>query len=279
VGVAHLDSHFEQDAREFKPINLGTDYAEDPRILYVNGELCLFYNALDTQNVQCRFMQVANLNKKTYDVNYTTALDMNLNLFEKNWSPFEYLDENQKTHLLFEYQMSPRKLLELPNLQVSELKNVTLPKEISYYALPWPKIFGEVRGGSAAIKIGDEYLGFFHSSFAEEKDEKNDVKKEGRSTKKELRWYVMGAYTFEAKPPFRVTSISNYPILFRGIFETPYTNTASFTKKVIFPGGFVIEKQGDKELIHLACGENDAGVKIVTFDKEKLLKSMRRVED
>jgi hypothetical protein len=88
----------------------------------------------------------------------------------------------------------------------------------------------------------------------------------------------MGAYTFEAHPPFRITGISNHPILFRGIFDTPYINTASLDKRVIFPSGFVLEKQQNKELIHVACGENDSAVKIITLDKEKLIKSMNRFE-
>ena len=89
----------------------------------------------------------------------------------------------------------------------------------------------------------------------------------------------MGAYTFNAAPPFNLTGISKYPILFKGIYETPFINTASIDKRVIFPSGFVVENQDDRELIHLACGENDCSVKIVTLDKEQLLKSMLRFEN
>ena len=55
-----------------------------------------------------------------------------------------------------------------------------------------------------------------------------------------LVWIVMEAYTFSATPPFNLTGISKYPILFRGIYETPFTNTASIDKRVIFPSGFVL---------------------------------------
>ncbi|MBX9744839.1 MAG: hypothetical protein K2X08_06490 [Chlamydiales bacterium] len=84
----------------------------------------------------------------------------------------------------------------------------------------------------------------------------------------------MGAYTFKAEPPFTITRMSPQPILFRGIFDTPIANTAQDWKRVIFPSGFVLEKQQDRELIHLACGENDCAIKIVTFDKKALLDSL-----
>jgi predicted GH43/DUF377 family glycosyl hydrolase len=87
----------------------------------------------------------------------------------------------------------------------------------------------------------------------------------------------MGAYTFEEKPPFRVTAISHYPILFKGIYDSPILNTASPKKRVIFPCGFVEEKRDGKELIHISCGENDTATKIVTVDKKALFKSLKKL--
>jgi predicted GH43/DUF377 family glycosyl hydrolase len=88
----------------------------------------------------------------------------------------------------------------------------------------------------------------------------------------------MGAYTFEAKPPFRITAVSTAPILFDGIYDTPALNTASPDKYVIFPCGFAIEKKEGKTLIHLGCGENDSAIKIVTMDKDELVKSLHKVQ-
>ncbi|MGL5264532.1 MAG: hypothetical protein ACRDAI_08225 [Candidatus Rhabdochlamydia sp.] len=265
IGVVHLNDQFEQEEKEFKRIHLQTDYAEDPRVLLVEDKLYMFYNVLNTKNLQNRSMYVANLDRTSFDVNYSTMLDMNLQWVEKNWSPFEYVGADQKGRLFIEYQISPRKLLELPDPKVNEIKNLTLPQEVAYLPLFWTKKWGIVRGGTPAQKIGNEYLGFFHSSFAD-KD-------------KGLVWYVMGAYTFAAEPPFGITGISNYPILFRSIFETPTVNKDLINKRVIFPSGFVIEKKDGKELIQLACGENDSSIKVITLDKEKLMKSMNRFED
>lgn len=263
IGVVPLNCQFEQGDREYTRIQLHSEYADDPRVIMIGEQLYLFCNRLDENYPKCRFMCAANIDRSTYDVNYSTTLDMNLHWIEKNWSPFEYIGKDQKPRLFLEYRINPRKLLELPNPQINELKNITVPAEAAYLSLPWSGKWGEISGGTPAKKTGDEYLGFFHSWFMDEN---------------RLVWYVMGAYTFSATPPFNLTGISKYPILFRGIYETPFTNTASIDKRVIFPSGFVLDNQKDRELIHLACGENDCSVKIVTMDKEQLLKSMLRFE-
>lgn len=62
--------------------------------------------------------------------------------------------------------------------------------------IPWQH--GEIRGGTNPVRIGDEFLTFFHSS----------TPWVGKK-----RQYHMGAYTFEAKPPFRITRITPRPLL------------------------------------------------------------------
>jgi len=261
IGVVALDHQFKQQDQPFKRIDLQTNYSEDPRVLSIGNQIFLFYNRLDEENPKCRLMHVSNLNPDTYEVNYTTALDMNLGWVEKNWSPFEYIGPDQKTHLLLEYRINPRKVIELIDPQVNEIKNISVPAQLAYLDLMWEKKWGEIRGSTPPVRIGDEYLGFFHSWFRDDH---------------QFAWYVMGAYTFEGKAPFNVTSISRYPILFKGIYDTALINTASLDKRVIFPSGCVVEKQDGKEHIYLACGENDSGVKIVVLDKDNLLRSMER---
>jgi predicted GH43/DUF377 family glycosyl hydrolase len=261
IGVIHLNRQFQQDGREFRNIEICGTCAEDPRVIAIGDQLYLFCNIADSDNPRFRNMHLVNIDKSSLEINYETSLDMNLRWVEKNWSPFEYIDSDSQSHLFLEYQITPRKILELRNPQINSLDSLILPREISYLSLAWTSRWGEPRGGTPLKKVGEEYLGFFHSSF----------------THDNLIWYVMGAYTFEAQPPFRITGISQYPILFEGIFETPHLNTATPTKRVIFPSGFVVEKQHDRELIHVSCGENDSSVKILTFDKKNLLKSMNRL--
>lgn len=263
VGVISLNQNFEREDNSFKKIPLPTNYAEDPRALWVEDELYLIFNTLNEKNVRCRHMGLANLNKDTLDVNYTTILDSNLQWIEKNWNPFAYAAEDRKPELFFEYQISPRTIFSLPTPQINSLHLLPLPSDVAYIHLPWTAKWGVIRGGTPAQKVDDEYLAFFHSAFSE---------------KNGLYWYIMGAYTFQAKPPFAITGMSKYPILFKGIFDTPITNTAQVNKRVIFPSGYVVEKQNGRELIHVACGENDSAIKILTLDKEILLNSLNRFE-
>lgn len=262
IGVASLDHNFEQDRTESRTLRLPTDYAEDPRTIIVDDQLFLFYNALNLDNLKCRSMCLSRLDPSTYEVMQNDILEMNLQWMEKNWAPFVYADPLGKSRLLAEYQLTPRKVIEIPQVVGEEIAHVILPRDVAYFDPLWGRSWGEMRGGTPSLKIGDEYLGFFHSSF-----KCNDNV-----------WYVMGAYTFEAAPPFRLTSISPYPILFRGIYELPYANVADSNKCVIFPSGFVIEPRPEGDLIHLACGENDSGIKIVTFNKEMLLHSLHRLK-
>jgi len=255
IGVVALGPNFEQGNEEFKRITLNSEHVEDPRALKIGDDLYLFCSMLNPEDTRCRYMCVANLDPATFSTNYVTALDINIQWIEKNWCPFEYVGYDGNRHLCIEYQMSPRKLFVLPDPQVNDLKNVILPSGSAYTYLPWVQKWGIIRGGTPAQKIGDEYLSFFHSWFREENG---------------MYWYVMGAYTFQAEAPFTITKMSEYPILFRSIFDSPVIHTADINKRVIFPSGFVVQDN----LIHLAVGENDCATKIITMDKEKLLESL-----
>jgi hypothetical protein len=84
----------------------------------------------------------------------------------------------------------------------------------------------------------------------------------------------MGAYTFEANPPYRITAVSAQPILFRDIYQSKTKNTAHSKKKAIFPSGIALGVENGRDVIHVSAGENDCEVKIITFDQEALLKSL-----
>ena len=123
-------------------------------------------------------------------------------------------------------------------------------------------MWGPLRGGTQAQLVDGQYLGFFHSYFIDSR---------------KVAWYLMGAYTFEAEPPFRITGISPYPILFDGIYETEPKNTSCLDKYIIYPAGFVTEERDGKKVIQVTCGENDSAIKVVSFDQEQLLKSLKKI--
>lgn len=263
IGCVQLDRNFNQTSEEFKTINTGSKYSEDPRIVRVGKDLYLFFNDQHPCGKENgRTMRVAKFDPKNAKLEFITNLEVHIQRTEKNWVPFEFIEENSKPELYIEYFINPHKILKLSNPSISALEHLSFPQSPSFQTLSWTKKWGAPRGGTTARKIGNQYVGFFHSCITE---------------KNNSHWYVMGAYTFEATPPFRINSISRYPILFDGMYSAPLTNTAASNKQVIFPAGFSIEEKEGKILLHVACGENDCAIKIVTIDGTNLLKSLKKL--
>lgn len=259
IGCVELDRNFQQTEKEFIRIQLPQRDGEDPRVIKVNDKLYVSYNSGLPPLYQIRKIHVAELDMETYQPKFTTCLDTYFSDTEKNWAPFEYVNEDEESQICFEYSIFPRKVFGLPDPIKNELKYVNSPYEVVYRKLPWES-FGILRGGTGARRVGDQYLGFFHSSFP---------------FRDGTRWYVIGAYTFDSKPPFEITGMSHYPILFEDIYASPPRHTANPLVKCLFPGGFVIEENEDGDLIHLVCGENDSAIRIVTIDQENLFQNLR----
>lgn len=263
IGGVELDNEFNQTKKEFVTIQTKHDNSEDPRVFQIGNETYLSYSKVDFNkkyNFHFVNMNIANIDLETYTCKFITELEPNFSPIEKNWSPFEFVDDQGKPEIFFQYSFNSHKILNLPNPKISHLEHPIFEKDDIFQPLSWERKWGVIRGGTPALKIGDQYLGFFHSSFKARKQS----------------WYIMGAYTFEAKPPFKITAISPYPIIFSGMYESPHISQTS-DKHVIFPTGFVIEKKDNKELIHLSCGENDSTIKIITLDKEALLNSLENI--
>ena len=69
-------------------------------------------------------------------------------------------------------------------------------------------LYGELRGGTPAVLINNSfYFSFFHSS--------NEPKESGDDV---LKTYVMGAYVFCKKPPFKILKISALPIVHNSMY-------------------------------------------------------------
>lgn len=261
IGCAELDQNFDQTEKEFRTMETNSDYAEDPRIVQIGGDAYLVYNDLEERNYYCRTMRIAKVNLDTLKLEYSTALDPQLSAVEKNWPPFEYIDAHGQSKIYFEYSIVPHQILTLNDPRKDNLIHLKFNKTPAFEKIFWPRVWGMPRGGTPCQKSDGQYLSFFHSSFTDKDD---------------VVWYVMGAYTFEDKPPFRITGISNFPILFDSIYDSPIMNTAKGWKRIVFPSGFVMDTQEGREIIHLALGENDSAVKIVTLDKKALLKSLKK---
>jgi predicted GH43/DUF377 family glycosyl hydrolase len=256
IGIVELDRNFRQMEKEY--VLLNCHEAEDPRLISHDKKVFIVFNSGQKPDYCNRVMHIAEIDYETLETKEIKSMDLKLNNVEKNWSPFLYSENQDSPNIYFEYNIPKREILKnTPN----GIKFAHQGKEF-VKNLKWN--WGAIRGGTQAIKIDDHYLAFFHSSF----DDKITDKK----------FYVMGAYTFEDKPPFNVTRISHHPILFQGIYTSAPKALSSPLLRCIYPAGIATEIKDDKTYFHISCGENDSSVKIITIDKKTLYKTFREIK-
>jgi len=243
IGCVELGEGFEVRKDSFFQLDTGSRFSEDARVFQHEGNYFLLYNDLIGE---MRGLQIAEFDVKTKQLGKKIPLKVTPLKMEKNWTPFS---SEGKIHFL--YSFLPQKVLKLEDSLLSHYPTHLDEKYLNF----WRERWGELRGGTPARLIDGEYLAFFHSSFEERTG---------------TGWYVMGAYTFAAKPPYQLLRISSYPILFEGIYSAIHHNTAKPHVRSLYPSGFVY-KDGK---IHVSCGENDSELKIVTMDKKTLLASL-----
>lgn len=256
IGVVVLDYDFSVIS-EPKTLATGSRYSEDARAFTMNDELYIAYNDADEKNPAQRIMKLSKLDREGTQIIETYNLDIGLEPMEKNWPPF--LTEDG---LYFMYQINPQIVLKFDEIEKDLLRFHFVKDHKATDALPWDKKQGTLRGGTPAILVDGEYIAFFHN-FIDGKDNNNFI------------FYSMGAYRFEATPPFRITSMSKEPISFDGIFDSkrgPRGVGKNFL--CLYPAGLAVGSKNGRAVFYVSCGENDSAVKILTIDKEKLYASM-----
>lgn len=162
---------------------------------------------------------------------------------EKNWLWFEH---DGKPHLI--YLTVPHEVVRFSEFFEKEQVHIT-----DHWNLLW--MHGEPRGGTPPVRVGDEYFSFYHSSTPW-------IGKKRR--------YHMGAYAFEAKPPFRVTRASSLPIL-SGSKRDPWSEGLPL---VVFPCGALL--RDNKWFVTL--GVNDMVSAWLEIPHEELLPTLRQAE-
>lgn len=232
--------------------------SEDARLIVVDGRLYMVYS--DNLNEEVREggfrMHIAEVD---YDGIAFSIKSVNvINHFpdeskdrrEKNWVPFDYFGS-----LLLAYQINPHTIL-YPYLDSSELAEGLFSTKAD---LTWK--WGELRGGTPALRCGNEYLSFFHSSIEVATD---------HSDGEVMPHYFMGAYTFRKHPPFALTKISPEPIIGKNFYSGK--DYAYYWKPVraIFPCGFIM----DNDYIWVSYGRQDHEIWLVKLDKTGLLNSL-----
>ena len=221
---------------------------EDPRVIYHNGKTyvacCNFvwyrikkwtgaHQILvvcdDKWDVKQRFDPLYGKNGK--------GLGLNTG-HEKNWLWFFHDD---KLQLLYEAQ--PHTVVEFD----SYVRVVTVRR--TERKLPWA--YGEIRGGTPPFRVGSEYFTFFHSSLP---------------WTAKFRRYFMGAYAFEARPPFSVTRITQEPLL----IGSQHDYWVDKKPLVVFPCGSLL--RDNSWLVTL--GVNDLKCGWIDIPHKDLLKRM-----
>gem|GEM_PF-348471 len=257
IGCVELDHEFNQTEKEFIKINTKSTYSEDPRAFWVGNEIYLVYNDCIKGNVRHRAMHLARLNPKNLRVKKITSLDLGLHKIEKNWVPF-VCEEEEDFNIYLEYYIDPHRVLKVEDLDLGQTSWAKFSDRNYSKMTHWIHKWGDIRGGSPAVLVDDEYLAFFHSSFRDPRG---------------IHWFVMGAYTFENSPRFKLTKISKEPLLCQEMYSAKAIYTAPLNIRCIYPGGIAI----DEEKIYVSCGENDSAVRVISFDKKKLIKSLKKL--
>lgn len=270
IGLVFLNDDFSIDG-EAQLLELPTSFffqgevqcrAEDARLINIDERLFIVYSDNPHENVnEGGFrMYIGELN---YDGQsfYLLSLE-SLAHFpgespyrrEKNWVPFDY-----HGNLLLAYSIQPHRILR-PYLDGSGVCEMWASSS-SDTSWNW----GELRGGTPALRVGHEYLAFFHSSIETATDHSNG---------EIVLHYFIGAYTFQKDPPFTLTRISPEPIIGRNFYHGKIYQYYWKPVRVVFPCGFVF----NDKYIWMAYGRQDHEIWIAKIDRVELLSSLTPVD-
>jgi predicted GH43/DUF377 family glycosyl hydrolase len=266
IGLVHLDD-------EFRPIGspqvleipfkdpYSIDRRQDPRLIAAGEHLFLVYNNMLEPPVkpEIRRMVIAELffDGALFFGGHPDCFihfdDESPERTEKNWVPFVH-----DGALLLARTINPHCILH-PLLGRDCCETLYSTR----FSIPWK--WGVPRGGTPALLVDGEYLAFFHSS-----TNLRTVHSDGKL----MQHYFMGAYTFSGSPPFKMTRISQEPIVGINFYHGLEYQTWK-PLRVVFPAGYVF----DDEFIWVAYGRQDHEVWIVKLDRKKLLDSLVPVTD
>jgi hypothetical protein len=188
---------------------------------------------------------------------------------EKNWMLFS--PDGKST--LAVYSIKPHIVLSL-----RMLKNGAIdchPIERIDWTIPTPPSdFGEPRGGTPPIRVGDVFYSFFHIVSLSPLPARITHRLRHRRGRP-LHRYHMGFYGFAATPPYRPICFTPKPILVTpprlSDGPAPLNRDA---ERVIYPSGALFH--GEKWTV--SAGLNDERCCLLTFDHSRLLSLAKKVE-
>jgi hypothetical protein len=260
IGFVYLDCDFKVDS-EVKFLNLNNPYCEDPRVFRFDDKIVVFFNTIESLDPTSRTMKMAFIDPDTGEVEYVCKLPGKRKNLEKNWTPF-VRNEGGKSSLYFVYDYHTLEVVELNKIdavwQISSTKTNPL---LGPDYLEWKERWGPYRGGAPLIEIDDEIFCFTHSCFEE------TVNIWGIDRRN--YYYHAGLFTLSSDLSTPLKLLPN-PILYEGAYDSPRKRSPN--KWVIYPTGAVYKPQSGK--IYLSLGENDGKIRILEFDKNRLISQL-----
>lgn len=219
---------------------------EDPRVTWASGKILLSWCNFKWNSFAHQCVGWLNERQSVPKVWHPVIGDNGPRLMankghEKNWLWFEH---DGIIRLL--YKSNPHIIYDTRDF------NITGTHETEGAMHMWKH--GEMRGGCPPVRVGDFYYTFFHSRT-------NWIPPKCR--------YHMGAYEFEAKPPFKITRVTTKPILSGS--ELDRRNIGA--PVVVFPEG---SKFVDGTW-HVVGGSNDCQCFWQRIPHDELLRKMKKV--
>eukprot|EP01041_Mallomonas_annulata_P002204 gene2204-4289_t len=255
---------------------------EDPRVWVENDQvLHLIYNHINISWWPSRRMMMT-----TIIMNTTHNFFIDDELFvltaenapyttQKNWTPFIYGNISYFIHSVQPHQilravpptgptssstttsLSPLTSPLLNHVHNGKYKDLIGKLVASTMVETFFWTFGEPRGSTPALLIGNHYLTFFHS--------RRLGGRSGRST------YFIGAYTFSPRPPFQILAMTADPIVARDFYRGRMKAVAF--DFIIFPTSFSF----DDHRIVLHYGRQDVESWVMTLNRTSFLRSLSPV--
>lgn len=204
---------------------------EDPRVLIYNNFVLISCTSFNKHEKKASHQKIIVLDENfkhiknihpVYDGN-TKTISENVK-YHKNWTWFSL---NSKLYAIIKFNPYTIVEFDMDGNALNEYINSSFDFEWDY---------GVPRGGTNPILLNNKFYSFFHSHLKHGEDS---------------RIYYMGRFEFEAKPPFKVLSISETPVL-SGNLKNPMV-LKSLRHKVVFPCGNII----DNDSFVVSLGIND----------------------
>lgn len=253
MGLAILDEDFNIMGSP-QILDIPKNLWQDARLVVLHDALYLVFNGAVNGGVRRTFIAQAHFNGTEFTLEEPQALlhfpGENPNQWERNWIPFVY-----NNSLLLANYLSPHRILR-PLLGSQECEEVASSNFSSSWAWGTPKT------GTTAQLDGEHYLAFFHSI---------KVMSSIHSDVTPIQHYFMGAYTFEDRPPFRITGISKEPIVGKHFYHGPEYAMCK-PCRVVFPCGFIMNER----FIWVVFGRQDHEIWMAKLEKKRLYDNMER---